>query len=330
MAEPKCRDQRLSGTVTRHTGFPAEKCALQSCRDASSLISVMVRVEALFEKRTSSVQYIVVDEPTKHCAIIDPVLDFNETSAAIGTSSADQLLHLVRAGGYKLQWILDTHPHADHLSAAAYLKDQTGAPIAIGEKVTAVQALWKQIYGLPDSFPTDGRQWDRLFADGERFELGRSSVEVMLCPGHTPASASYVIGDAALIHDTLFMPDVGTARADFPGGSAADLWNSIERILALPGGTRLFTGHDYAPKGRKPEWESTVARQRAENVHLRKAATEAEFVKLRRERDKALPLPAQMLFALQVNIRGGRLPEPTAGKRFLTIPVDAFPEAAWK
>jgi glyoxylase-like metal-dependent hydrolase (beta-lactamase superfamily II) len=290
----------------------------------------MVRVEALFEKRSSSVQYIVVDEATKHCAIIDPVLDFNESSAATGTSSADQLLQLVRTRGYQLQWILDTHPHADHLSAAGYLKDRTGAPIAIGEKVTAVQAMWKEIYGLPDSFPTDGRQWDRLFADNERFELGRSSIAVMLSPGHTLASVTYLTDDAAFIHDTLFMPDVGTARADFPGGSAADLWNSIQRILALPDSTRLFTGHDYAPKDRKPAWESTVAQQKAENVHLRKATTVEEFVKLREERDRRLPLPAQMLFALQVNIRGGRLPESIAGKRYLTIPVDAFPDTAWK
>jgi glyoxylase-like metal-dependent hydrolase (beta-lactamase superfamily II) len=290
----------------------------------------MVRVEALFEKRTSSVQYIVVDEATKHCAIIDPVLDFNESAASLRTSSADRLLRLIRARGYQLQWILDTHPHADHLSAARYLKDVTGARIGIGQKVTAVQEMWKEIYGLPDSFPTDGRQWDRLFADGERFELGRSSVEVMLSPGHTLASVTYLIGNVAFIHDTLFMPDLGTARADFPGGSAADLWNSIQRILALPDSTRLFTGHDYAPKDRNPAWESTVAQQKAENVHLRKSGTAEEFVKLREERDKGLPLPAQMLFALQVNIRGGQLPEPIAGKRYLTIPVDAFPDAAWE
>jgi glyoxylase-like metal-dependent hydrolase (beta-lactamase superfamily II) len=290
----------------------------------------MVRVEALFEKRTSSVQYIVVDEATKHCAIIDPVLDFNESSASVRPSSADQLLALIRARGYQLQWILDTHPHADHLSAAGYLKEKTGAPTAIGEKVTAVQTMWKEIYRLPDSFPTDGRQWNRLFADGEGFELGRSSIEVMLSPGHTLASVTYLVDDIAFIHDTLFMPDVGTARADFPGGSAVDLWKSIQRILALPDNTRLFTGHDYPPKDREPAWESTVAQQKAENVHLRKAQTVEKFVRLREERDKGLPLPAQMLFALQVNIRGGRLPEAIAAKRFLTIPVDAFPDAAWE
>jgi glyoxylase-like metal-dependent hydrolase (beta-lactamase superfamily II) len=241
----------------------------------------MVRVEALFEKRTSSVQYIVVDEATRHCAIIDPVLDFNDSSASVRTSSADQLLEIIRARGYQLQWILDTHPHADHLSAAGYLKEKTGAPTAIGEKVTAVQTMWKEIYGLPDSFPTDGRQWDRLFADGERFELGRSSIQVMLSPGHTLASVTYLIDDVAFIHDTLFMPDVGTARADFPGGSAVDLWKSIQRILALPDNTRLFTGHDYPPKDREPAWESTVAQQKAENVHLRKAQSVEEFVRLR-------------------------------------------------
>jgi glyoxylase-like metal-dependent hydrolase (beta-lactamase superfamily II) len=289
----------------------------------------MVRVEALFERRTSSVQYIVVDEATKHCAIIDPVLDFNQASASIRTSSADELLRLIRERGYRLQWILDTHPHADHLSASGYLNDQTGAPIAIGEKVTAVQALWKAIYGLSDSFPTDGRQWDRLFADGERFQLGHSSIEVMLSPGHTIASVTYVADDAAFIHDTLFMPDVGTARADFPGGSATELWDSIQRILSLPKSTRLFTGHDYPPKDRKPAWESTVAQQASDNTHLRKARSVEEFVKFREQRDKELPLPAQMLFALQVNIRGGRLPEAAGGRRHFAIPVNAFPDAAW-
>lgn len=289
----------------------------------------MVRIEAIYEKRTSSVQYLVVDEATNDCAIIDAVLDFNESSASVRTESADRLLQLIRDRGYRPKWILDTHPHADHMSAAGYLKERTGAPTAIGEKITEIQAMWSKIYNLESDFPTDGRQWDRLLADGEAFKLGHSSVTVMLSPGHTLASVTYIVSDSAFIHDTLFMPDVGTARADFPGGSATDLWNSIQRILSLPEDTRLFTGHDYAPKTREPQWESTVSRQKAENIHLRKAQTVDEFVRLRQERDKKLPLPAQMLFALQVNIRGGRLPDMRSGKQYLTIPVNAFLDAAW-
>ncbi|MDN3627393.1 MBL fold metallo-hydrolase [Methylobacterium isbiliense] len=286
-------------------------------------------VKAFFEKRTFSVQYVVADPETKRCAIIDPVLDFDPKSGATATHSADELLAHIDQEGYSLEWILDTHPHADHFSAAGYLKDKTGVPTAIGEKVTEVQKLWKGLYNLPDSFPTDGSQWDRIFADGERFTIGKMDVEVMFTPGHTLASVAYIVGDAAFIHDTIFMPDGGTARADFPGGSAKALWNSIQRIMALPDNTRLFTGHDYMPGGREPRWESTVAQQRAENTHLTKAKTEGEFVALREKRDRELPMPKLILHSLQVNIRGGRLPEPeNNSKRYLKIPLDAL-DAPW-
>ena len=286
-------------------------------------------VKGFFEKRTSSVQYVVADPETKRAAIIDPVLDFDPNSGATATHSADQLLAHIDQEGYTLEWILDTHPHADHFSAAGYLKDRTGIPTAIGEKVVEVQKLWKEIYNLPDGFPTDGSQWDRLFPDGDRFNVGNMEVEVMFTPGHTLASIAYVVGDAAFIHDTIFMPDGGTARADFPGGSAKVLWNSIQRIMALADDTRLFTGHDYCPGGRKPQWESTVAEQRAKNTHLVKARTEEEFVGLRKKRDRELPMPKLILHSLQVNIRGGRLPEPEdSGKRYLKIPLDAL-DAPW-
>jgi glyoxylase-like metal-dependent hydrolase (beta-lactamase superfamily II) len=287
-------------------------------------------VAAFYEKRTSSLQYVVADPDTRRCAIIDPVLDFDPKSGATATHSADALLEHVAREGYVLAWILDTHPHADHLSAAGYLKDRTGVPIAIGDKVVEVQKLWKGLYNLPESFPTDGSQWDKLFADGERFTIGNLDVEVMFTPGHTRASIAYVIGNAAFIHDTLFMPDGGTARADFPGGSARALWRSIQRILALPDDTRLFTGHDYRPGGREPRWESTVAQQRAHNIHLVKARTEDAFVALREARDREIPMPKLILHSLQVNIRGGRLPEPDGnGRRYLKIPLDALPGAAW-
>jgi len=287
-------------------------------------------VRGFFEKRTNSVQYVVADPQTRHCAIIDPVLDFDPKSGATATHSADELLAYIAREGFTLEWILDTHPHADHFSAAGYLKDRTGVPTAIGEKVVEVQKLWKGLYNLPDTFRTDGSQWDRLFADDERFTIGKADVEVMFTPGHTMASIAYVVGDAAFIHDTLFMPDGGTARADFPGGSARALWKSIQRIMALPDDTRLFTGHDYMPGGREPEWESTVAEQRARNTHLVKARTANEFVALREARDQKLPMPKLILPSLQVNIRGGRLPEPESnGKRYLRIPLDALDGAPW-
>jgi glyoxylase-like metal-dependent hydrolase (beta-lactamase superfamily II) len=287
-------------------------------------------VRGFFEKRTNSVQYVVADPQTRHCAIIDPVLDFDPKSGATATHSVDELLAYIAREGFTLEWILDTHPHADHFSAAGYLKDRTGVPTAIGEKVVEVQKLWKGLYNLPDTFRTDGSQWDRLFADDERFTIGKADVEVMFTPGHTMASIAYVVGDAAFIHDTLFMPDGGTARADFPGGSARALWKSIQRIMALPDDTRLFTGHDYMPGGREPEWESTVAEQRARNTHLVKARTANEFVALREARDQKLPMPKLILPSLQVNIRGGRLPEPESnGKRYLRIPLDALDGAPW-
>lgn len=288
-------------------------------------------VTGFFEKRTFSVQYVVADPQTKRCAIIDPVLDFDPKSGATATESADALLKHIECEGYALEWILDTHPHADHFSAAGYLRDKTGAPTAIGEKVTEVQRLWKEIYNLQDDFPTDGSQWDRLFGDGERFKIGDIDVEVMLTPGHTLASIAYVVGDAAFVHDTIFMPDGGTARADFPGGSARVLWESIQRVMALPDDTRLFTGHDYMPNGREPRWESTVSQQRTENIHLANIRTEEEFAALRVERDRKLPMPELILHSLQVNIRGGRLPEPESnGKRYLKIPLDALAGAAWE
>ena len=279
-------------------------------------------VTGFHDPRTGSVQYIVADPATKACAIIDPVHDFDEKSGQTATRHADALLAFVADRGYALQWILDTHPHADHFSAAGYLAQKTGAPTAIGAKVTDVQALWKDFYNWPD-FPADGSQWDRLFAHGERFAIGGIDVTVMHSPGHTLASVTYVVGDAAFVHDTLFMPDSGTARCDFPGGSAPALWRSIQALLALPDDTRVFTGHDYQPGGRPAAWESTVGEQKARNTHLTQYPTEAAFVAAREARDRTLPMPKLILQALQVNTNGGRLPEPEAnGRRYLKIPLD--------
>lgn len=287
------------------------------------------QVKGFFDERTYSVQYVVADPATKKCAIIDPVLDFDEKSGATATRNADAILDHVREQGLEVEWILDTHPHADHFSAAQYLKEKTGAPKAIGDRVTEVQKLWKGFYNWPD-FPADGSQWDRLFADGETFTVGSIPARVMFSPGHTLASITYVVGDAAFVHDTLFMPDSGTARADFPGGSASRLWHSIQDILALPDATRIFTGHDYQPDGREPLWESTVAEQKAKNTHMSTCKSEAEFVAVREARDKTLPMPKLILHALQVNMNAGRLPEPESnGKRYLKFPVDLLSGASW-
>ncbi|WP_434732741.1 bifunctional sulfur transferase/dioxygenase Blh [Rhizobium sp. YTUHZ044] len=285
--------------------------------------SQRLQVKAFFEPRTCSVQYVASDRVTKRCAIIDPVFDFDEMSGATGTVSADAILAYIESEGMTVEWILDTHPHADHFSAAHYLKEKTGAQTAIGVHITDVQRLWKEIYNWP-ALATNGSQWDRLFADGDTFEIGGLTARVMFSPGHTLASVTYVIGDAAFVHDTMFTPDSGTARADFPGGSAAALWHSIQAILSLPEETRLFSGHDYQPGGRHPRWESTVAAQKRANPHIA-GMDEAGFVALRQVRDRTLPKPKLMLHALQVNIRGGRLPEPEEnGRRYLKIPLDAL------
>ena len=287
------------------------------------------QVKGFFDRRTWSVQYVVSDPATRKCAIVDPVLDFDEKAGATATINADGILDYVRENGLTVEWILDTHPHADHFSAAQYLKEKTGARTAIGERVVDVQKLWKGIYNWSD-LAADGSQWDRLFARGETFKVGSIDAKVLFSPGHTLASITYVIGDAVFVHDTLFMPDGGTARADFPGGDARVLWKSIQDILALPDETRIFTGHDYQPDGRAPRWESTVADQKKSNPHLA-GVTEEEFVALRTNRDKTLPMPKLILHALQVNIRGGRLPEPEAnGKRYLKFPLDALQGAAWE
>jgi glyoxylase-like metal-dependent hydrolase (beta-lactamase superfamily II) len=289
---------------------------------------VKPNVVGFYDAPTGSIQYIVTDPSTRKCAIIDPVLDFDPRSGSTRTTSADRLLRYIEAHGLTLEWILDTHPHADHFSAAGYLKDKTAASTAIGERVVEVQRLWKTLYNLPDTFALDGSQWDHLFADGGRFAVGELEARVLLSRGHTLCSITYVIGNAAFVHDTLFMPDSGTARCDFPGGDARQLWRSIQRILHLPADTRLFTGHDYRPNGRPAQWESSIAAQKAHNAHLRDC-DEAKFVKLRKERDRGLPMPTLILAALQVNIAGGRLPAPEDdGRRYLKIPLNAFPEAS--
>jgi glyoxylase-like metal-dependent hydrolase (beta-lactamase superfamily II) len=285
-------------------------------------------VEGFYDARTGSVQYVVSDPETRFCAIIDPVLDYDEKSGSTATTCADALLAYVAEHGLTVQYIFDTHPHADHFTASAYLQQKTGALSVTGSEIVKVQALWRDLYNMP-ALAVDGSQWDRLAKDGDHLPIGNLDCRVIHSPGHTMASVSYVIGNAAFIHDTLFMPDSGTARADFPGGSAEALWSSIQTILALPDDTRLFTGHDYRPNGRQVAWESTVAEQKAGNIHL-VADDGAAFAAMRRKRDSTLPVPKLMLHALQVNLNAGKLPEAeNNGRRYLKIPLNSLPDVCW-
>lgn len=282
-------------------------------------------VKPFWDKPTGSWQYVFHDPDSMKGAIVDPVLDFDPQSGATSTQNAESLLAYVRDTGIEIVWILDTHPHADHFSAAHWLSDKLGAPTAIGAQVTGVQKLWKDIYNLPDDFPVDGSQWDRLFEDGDTFIVGDVPVKVMFSPGHTMASITYVAGDAAFVHDTLMMPDSGSSRADFPGGSSKALYDSIQAILSLPESTRTFVGHDYAPDGRDATCEASVAEQKASNIHFADNPSMEAYCEVRDARDRTLPLPKLMLAALQVNIRGGQLPEAEDnGRSYLKLPMNYF------
>lgn len=282
-------------------------------------------VHGFYDKASGSVQYVAVDEATKHCALIDVVQDFDPKSAATAHDSAQEILDFVEKEGLKVAWVLDTHPHADHMMASDFLKTKTGAPNGIGAKVAEIAELWRGYYNLPDAFDVT-RDFDRLFADGDTFPLGDLEVRVMLSPGHTLGSITYVVGDAAFVHDTFMHVDSGTSRADFPGGTTEQLYDSLMAILELPDETRLFVGHDYPPVGDRedPAWEATVAEHRAKNPHLAGKSRE-EFIALRDERDATLPLPDRMLHALQVNLRAGRLPPPESdGHSYFKIPANRF------
>jgi len=282
-------------------------------------------VWGVYEPDTGSVQYVVADPATKKAALIDVVWNFSPKSYATDTVSMDQVMDLVAREGLSVEWVLDTHPHADHWMASAHLKERTGAPNAIGERVRTIAGLWSEIYHVEGAFDAD-RDFDRLFADGDTFAIGELDVRVMLSTGHTLGSITYVVDDAAFVHDTLMYPDSGTSRCDFPGGSAAELWDSIQAILSLPDETRLFVGHDYGKGDRdEPMWEATVAEHKASNVHVKDGTVREEWIATREARDDTLPLPDRMLAALQVNLRGGRLPEAESdGRAYLKLPVDYF------
>lgn len=279
----------------------------------------------IYEPDTGSIQYICACPFTRAAALIDVVWNFDPKSFATDTRSMDQVVRLAEENSLEIVWILDTHPHADHAMASSHLKKRLDAPNAIGAKVREIADLWRGLYNMPAAFDPDA-DFDRLFEDGDEFKIGDLDVRVMLSPGHTLGSITYICGDAAFVHDTLMMPDAGTSRADFPGGSASQLWDSIQAILSLPDDTRLFIGHDYGAEGRdQPAWEATVAQHKAQNKHVKSGTTKDAYVKTRQERDATLSLPDRMLAALQINLRAGQLPDAEDdGRHYLKMPVDRF------
>lgn len=282
-------------------------------------------VTGFYDEATGTISYVVRDPASDACAIIDSVLDLDYAAGRLSTVSADRIIGFVRAHGLRVDWLIETHVHADHLSAAPYLQRELGGRIGIGDRITVVQDTFGKVFNEGTDFARDGSQFDRLFTEGETYAIGSLQGVALHTPGHTPACMTHVIGDAAFVGDTLFMPDGGTARADFPGGDAHQLFRSIHIVLALPSATRLFMCHDYMPNGRAVRWETTVAEERAHNIHVHDGVSEAEFVAMRTARDATLGMPRLIIPSLQVNMKAGRLPEPdAAGKRFLKVPLDVL------
>jgi glyoxylase-like metal-dependent hydrolase (beta-lactamase superfamily II) len=281
-------------------------------------------IKSFFDPATFTVTYVVADPVRKRAAIIDSVLDYDPKSGRTSHTSADLVVAYVKQAGLTVDWLLETHAHADHLSAAPYLQAQLGGGIGIGQHIREVQGVFKKVFNAKD-MNTEGAEFDHLFEDGQKFKIGDLEVRVMHTPGHTPACLTYIVGEDAFVGDTLFMPDYGTARCDFPGGDAATLYQSIQKVLALPPDTRLHLCHDYPPAGREAAWETTVATQRAHNIHVHDGVTEADFVSLRTARDKTLAMPVLILPAVQVNVRAGHLPPPEDnGVIYLKIPINAL------
>lgn len=290
-------------------------------------MSVKLHVEGFFDSATNTVSYLVLDEATHHCALIDSVLDYDPKSGHTATTSADKLIARVKELNARVDWILETHVHADHLTAAPYLKEKLGGKIGIGSQISTVQEVFGTLFNAGRDMPRDGSQFDHLFVNDEPFDIGALQCHALHTPGHTPACMTYVISDgtetAAFVGDTLFMPDYGTARCDFPGGNARTLFQSINKVLSLPANTLLYMCHDYQPGGREVQFVSTVADQRAHNVHVRNGISEEEFVAMRTKRDASLEMPTLILPSVQVNMRAGHLPEPEAnGTRYLKIPLN--------
>jgi glyoxylase-like metal-dependent hydrolase (beta-lactamase superfamily II) len=289
----------------------------------TSDLSVKPEVIPFFDEPTNTVSYIVKDPNSDSCAVIDSVMDIDYAAGRITYDGADEIIERIGSNGWKLEWIIETHVHADHLSAAPYIQQKLGGKLGIGENITIVQDTFGKVFNEGTEFQRDGSQFDRLFKDGDSYQIGTMTAYAMHTPGHTPACMTHVIGDAAFVGDTLFMPDGGSARADFPGGDARTLYRSIKRVLELPGETRLFICHDYGPNGRDIKWETTVADERGHNIHVREGIGEDEFVRMREERDATLAMPKLIIPSLQVNMRAGQLPpKGPDGKTYLKVPVN--------
>ncbi|ABQ38685.1 MBL fold metallo-hydrolase [Bradyrhizobium sp. BTAi1] len=288
-------------------------------------LSVKPDITPFFDPATNTVSYVVKDPSSAACAVIDSVMDIDYASGRIAPTSADTIIRLIADRGWSLEWLIETHVHADHLSAAPYIQSRLGGRIGIGAGIRIVQETFGKIFNEGTEFQRDGSQFDRLFHDGDSYQIGGMTAFAMHTPGHTPACMTHVIGDAAFVGDTLFMPDGGSARADFPGGDARTLYRSIRRVLQLPETTRLLMCHDYGPNGRDIRWETTVAEQRAHNIHARDGITEDQFVMAREARDRTLDMPRLIIPSLQVNMKAGQLPSPDAsGRRFLKVPLNAL------
>ncbi len=287
-------------------------------------MSVKPEVSAHFDETTNTITYIVKDPTSDHCAIIDSVMDIDYAAGRITHDHADGVMAEIKKRGLTLDWIIETHVHADHLSAAPYIQKQLGGKIGVGEKIMVVQETFGKVFNEGTEFQRDGSQFDALFKDGDTYKIGNMQGFTIHTPGHTPACMVHVIGDAAFVGDTLFMPDGGSARCDFPGGDAGDLYDSIQKVLALPDETRLFMCHDYGPNGRAVEWETTVAAQKADNIHVGGDNTRADFIKFRTERDAQLAMPKLILPSLQVNMRAGEVPKDKDGNPMLKVPVNAI------
>ncbi len=282
-------------------------------------------IKAFFDPETWTFTYVVYEKPATPCVVIDSVLNFDPKSGRTSTNSADELITFIQKNHLQLAWILETHAHADHLSAAPYIQKQLGGKIAIGYHIQDVQKVFKGIFNLEPEFKVDGSQFDYLIEEGKNLEFGNLSIHPIFVPGHTPACMAYEIGDAIFVGDTLFMPDVGTARCDFPGGSANNLYKSIQKILSYPDNTRLFMCHDYPPSNRPVAYETTVAKQKKDNIHIHDGISEEQFVEMRTKRDKTLQMPVLLLPSIQVNVRAGHPPPPeNNGKRYLKIPLDVL------
>lgn len=288
-------------------------------------MSIHPEVTAFFDAPTNTVSYVVRDPASDACAVIDAVMDMDYAAGRIYYESADAIIAFIRAKNLRLEWLIETHVHADHLSGAPYIQSKLGGRIGIGEKIKIVQETFGKIFNEGTEFQRDGSQFDRLFADGDTYSIGTMQGFAMHTPGHTPACMTHVIGDAAFVGDTLFMPDGGSARADFPGGDARTLYHSIMRILQLPDAMRVFLCHDYGPNGREIRWETTIADERAHNIHVREGISEDQFVANREARDKTLPMPKLIIPSLQINMKAGQLPDPDeSGKRFLKVPLNGL------